>query len=157
MTLKQLENEYNKLTSDRVYVDLEYLTSQYKTRVKPYLGFIKTIRYQDGRPNEDKIKRVLGVTHSVWKQLKEFEEFRELLDLEGDYMKFEVRKKVIDLLNKENLTAKDVELGLKVFDDEYGKKGVDVAKLPERIRVDLYDARMSEEELLKKAELEEEE
>ena len=93
----------------------------------------------------------------IWKQLKEFEEFRELLDLEGDYMKYEVRKKVIDLLNKENLTSKDVELGLKVFDDEYGKKGVDVAKLPERIRVDLYDARLSEEELLKKANLEEEE
>jgi hypothetical protein len=154
MHLKELENEYNQLESPRV--DFDYLKDQYVTKVKPYLAFIKTIRYEDGRPNEDKVRRVLGVTKSVWLTLKQLPTFRELLDLEGDYMKFEVRKKVVDLLNKEEPSAKDVELGLKVFDDEYGNKKVNASSLPDRIRVDLFDARMEDAEIIDKAKLTEE-
>ena len=154
MNIKELEYEYSQLESPQV--DYEYLKQEYMHKVKPYLAFIKTIRYEDGRPNEDKVRRVLGVTSKVWLTLKKLPTFRELLDLDGDYMKYEVRKKVIDLLNKDEPSAKDVELGLKVFDDEYGNKKVNANNLPDRIRVDLFDARMEDKDILQKAKLEEE-
>jgi hypothetical protein len=157
MTIEELRTEYNALSESERKLPLERLELDFKAKVKPYLGFISSIRTAEGRPNEEKIRKVLQVTHSVWDQLKKLPTFKELLDLEGDFMKYEVRKKVIDLLNKEEPSAKDVELGLKVFDDEYGNKKVAADKLPQRIRVDLFDARLEDDEIVSKAGIDESE
>lgn len=150
MTIEELKKEYEALEDKDKMVKLERLVSDYTAKVKPYLGFIGTVRSQEGRPNEEKIRRVLGVTHSVWKQLKKLDTFKEYLDLENDYMKFEARKAVIDLV-REQPNAKAVELQLKVFDPEYGNKKTDVSSLPSKIRVDLYDARLEDEDIEEKS------
>ena len=157
MTIDELRQEYEALSEFEKKVPLERLESDFKAKVKPYLAFITSVRTQEGRPNEEKIRRVLQVTHSVWDQLKKLPTFKELLDLDGDFMKYEVRKKVMDLINKEEPSAKDVELALKVFDDEYGNKKVSTEKLPQRIRVDLFDARLDDESIASKAGIDESE
>ncbi len=157
MTIDDLKREYELLPEEQRKISYERLVSDFNAKVKPYLGFITSIRTTEGRPNEEKVRRVLQVTHNVWDQLKKLPTFKELLDLDGDFMKYEVRKKVIDLLNKEEPSAKDVELGLKVFDDEYGNKRVPADKLPQRIRVDLFDARLEDEDIASKAGIDESE
>lgn len=157
MTIEELKQEYDGLSEFEKKIPFERLESDFKAKVKPYLGFISSIRTNEGRPNEEKVRKVLQVTHSVWDQLKKLPTFKELLDLDGDFMKYHVRKKVIDLLNKEEPSAKDVELGLKVFDDEYGNKRVPADKLPQRIRVDLFDARLEDEDIQTKAGIDESE
>lgn len=157
MTIEELRQEYDGLSEFEKKIPFERLESDFKAKVKPYLGFISSIRTNEGRPNEEKVRKVLQVTHSVWDQLKKLPTFKELLDLDGDFMKYHVRKKVIDLLNKEEPSAKDVELGLKVFDDEYGNKRVPADKLPQRIRVDLFDARLEDEDIQTKAGIDESE
>lgn len=157
MTIEELKQEYDGLSEFEKKIPFERLESDFKAKVKPYLGFISSIRTNEGRPNEEKVRKVLQVTHSVWDQLKKLPTFKELLDLDGDFMKYHVRKKVIDLLNKEEPSAKDVELGLKVFDDEYGNKRVPADKLPQRIRVDLFDARLEDEDIASKAGIDESE
>ena len=157
MTVDELRQEYEALSEFEKKIPLERLESDFKAKVKPYLGFISSIRNAEGRPNEEKMRKVLQVTHSVWEQLKKLPTFKELLDLEGDFMKYQVRKKVVDLLNKEEPSAKDVELALKVFDEEYGNKKVSTDKLPQRIRVDLFDARLEDEDIASKAGIDESE
>ena len=157
MTIEDLKREYELLTEEQKKVPYERLVSDFNAKVKPYLGFITSIRTSEGRPNEEKVRRVLQITHGVWEQLKKLPTFKELLDLDGDFMKYEVRKKVIDLLNKEEPSAKDVELGLKVFDDEYGNKKVAADKIPQRIRVDLFDARLEDDDIITKAGIDESE
>jgi len=157
MTIEDLKREYELLTEEQKKVPYERLVSDFNAKVKPYLGFITSIRTTEGRPNEEKVRRVLQITHGVWEQLKKLPTFKELLDLDGDFMKYEVRKKVIDLLNKEEPSAKDVELGLKVFDDEYGNKKVAADKIPQRIRVDLFDARLEDDDIITKAGIDESE
>jgi hypothetical protein len=61
-------------------------------------------------------------------------------------MKYEARKAVIDLV-REQPNAKAVELQLKVFDPEYGNKKTDSSSLPKKIRVDLYDARLEDDDI----------
>jgi hypothetical protein len=157
MTIDDLKREYELLPEEQRKISYERLVSDFNAKVKPYLGFITSIRTTEGRPNEEKVRRVLQVTHGVWDQMKKLPTFKELLDLDGDFMKYEVRKKVVDLLNKEEPSAKDVELGLKVFDDEYGNKRVPADKLPQRIRVDLFDARLEDEDIASKAGIDESE
>lgn len=157
MTKDELREEYLALPKEAQKIPLQRLESDFTAKVKPYLAFITSVRTQEGRPNEEKIRKVLQVTHSVWDQLKKLPTFKELLDLDGDYMKYEVRKKVMDLLNKDEPSAKDVELALKVFDDEYGNKKVAADKIPQRIRVDLFDARLEDEDIANKAGIDESE
>lgn len=150
MTKKDIENEYNALPDDDKKVKLERVLSDFTAKVKPYLGFITTVRTSEGRPNEEKMRKVLQVTNNVWGQLKKLPTFREYLDLDGDYMKYQARKAVIDLV-RDDPSAKAVELQLKVFDPEFGNKKTDVNSLPSKIRVDLYDARLEEDDIQSKA------
>ena len=150
MTKKDIENEYNALPDADKKVALDRLISDFTAKVKPYLGFITTVRTQEGRPNEEKMRKVLQVTKGVWSQLKKLPTFREYLDLDGDYMKYQARKAVIDLV-RDDPSAKAVELQLKVFDPEFGNKKTDVNSLPSKIRVDLYDARLEEDDIQEKA------
>lgn len=150
MTKKDIENEYNALPDADKKVALERVLSDFTAKVKPYLGFITTVRTQEGRPNEEKMRKVLQVTKGVWGQLKKLPTFREYLDLDGDYMKYQARKAVIDLV-RDDPSAKAVELQLKVFDPEFGNKKTDVNSLPSKIRVDLYDARLEEDDIQEKA------
>lgn len=150
MTKKDIENEYNALPDDDKKVKIERVLSDFTAKVKPYLGFITTVRTSEGRPNEEKMRKVLQVTRGVWNQLKKLPTFREYLDLDGDYMKYQARKAVIDLV-RDDPSAKAVELQLKVFDPEFGNKKTDVNSLPSKIRVDLYDARLEEDDIQSKA------
>lgn len=150
MTKDELIIEYNALDDKDKKITPERLAEDYVAKVKPYLGFITSVRTREGKPNEEKVRKVLQVTVSVWDQLKKLPTFREYLDLDGDYMKYQARKAVIDLVRDEP-SAKAVELQLKVFDDEFGNKKVDANSLPQKIRVDLYDARMEEDDIQGKA------
>ena len=150
MTKEDIKTEYNALEEKHQKVSLERLISDFDIYVKPYLGFITSIRTKEGRPNEQKIRKVLQVTHNTWDTLKKLPTFKEYLDLENDYMKYQARKAVVDLV-RESPNAKAVELQLKVFDDEFGSKKVDGNSLPQKIRVDLFDARMEEEDIHEKA------
>ena len=156
MTKTDIKNEYEKLEEKYKKVSLERLLNDFELYIKPYLGFITSIRTQEGRPNEEKMRKVLQVTHNTWDTLKKLPTFKEYLDLDNDYMKYQARKAVVDLV-RENPNAKAVELQLKVFDDEFGSKKTDATKLPQKIRVDLFDARMEEEEIHSKAGINDEE
>ena len=156
MTKTDIKNEYEKLEEKHRKVSLERLLNDFELYIKPYLGFITSIRTQEGRPNEEKMRKVLQVTHNTWDTLKKLPTFKEYLDLDNDYMKYQARKAVVDLV-RENPNAKAVELQLKVFDDEFGSKKTDATKLPQKIRVDLFDARMEEEEIHSKAGINDEE
>lgn len=150
MTKTDIKNEYEALEEKHKKVSLERLLNDFELYIKPYLGFITSIRTQEGRPNEEKMRKVLQVTHNTWDTLKKLPTFKEYLDLDNDYMKYQARKAVVDLV-RENPNAKAVELQLKVFDDEFGSKKTDATKLPQKIRVDLFDARMEEEDIHSKA------
>ena len=156
MTKTDIKNEYEKLEEKYKKVSLERLLNDFELYIKPYLGFITSIRTGEGRPNEEKMRKVLQVTHNTWDTLKKLPTFKEYLDLDNDYMKYQARKAVVDLV-RENPNAKAVELQLKVFDDEFGSKKTDATKLPQKIRVDLFDARMEEEEIHSKAGINDEE
>ena len=150
MTIEDIRKEYEALEEKDKKVTLDVLEKAFKEKIKPYLGFIGTVRTQEGRPNEEKLRKVLLVTLNEWDTFKKLPIFREHLDFENDYMKYEARKAVIDLV-REQPNAKAVELQLKVFDPDYGNKKTDTSSLPKKIRVDLYDARLEDEAIEEKS------
>ena len=146
MTIEELKREYEALDDNDKKVPYDKLEKDYKEKIKPYLGFIGTVRTQEGKPNVDKLRKVLMVSRNVWDTMKKLPTFREYLDYENEFMKYEARKAVIDLV-REQPNAKAVELQLKVFDPEYGNKKTDSSSLPKKIRVDLYDARLEDDDI----------
>jgi|LGOV01.1.fsa_nt_gb hypothetical protein len=133
----------------RFKIDSAYLYRTYGNKIKPYFGLVTKYQNMDNPINEEEMRIILGVSHSVWKASKYyFSEFVDILSHKKDIMKSQSEMYLIRGLEGNQSNPKLIELALRMYNEDYKPKGAAIQiELPKTVTVVFEDASATEEEL----------
>lgn len=139
-----------KVKEKGLHCEIDYAHKEYTKKVEPYLHLIPKWKNQD-RMGMDEIRKVLGLSKTMWDTFKTMPTMKEYYQSKGTFMQAVMEKEFLDAKRKNQGNAKFHDMGFKLFHPGYGSKNDVNVNVPDAVNFNIRSAAMSEEDIKEKA------
>ena len=130
-------------------IDAKFLYEVYKDKVKDFLPIMGRWKNEKGMTLEE-IRLLLGIGSRAWKVLSRMPTIKNYIGLKGDFIETKLEMDLLSAKYRNEDNHKFHETSLKLFHSGFGDKKSIKYDIPEKIKFEITDGRMSDEEIEKK-------